>query len=463
MEAVVKTPGPLVVAGNGHLADRITDLLKRMGEPVKRISGGPIPAAARGLIAVAEDDLENISTALKFREWNPRAVSVVRVFDTALGRRLEESGVVNRALSTSAIAAPAFAAASVAGPAGATFHDGGTAWTVERAGEAWKVEPAGTIPKTGSSGRTASVGRLATAFLSLPGRVPGPAWLVLLATLAVIGVSAALFRRWLGLTPIDALYFVTTTITTVGYGDISLLNVGSWAKIYGILLMLGGAALLASLYALITDLIVSSRLASLTGSGRPGWTGHAIVSGTDHAARRVAEEFRRLGSRVVLVGENRPESVPGGVAFVAGDASHEAILRRAGAADAAALVAADGNDTHNLAVGLLAKKLNPGIRAVLRIYDDDLAGRIRSSLGIDVALSTSFVAAPVFAAAALVPGAVHGMEGEGFFVAVVPESGSPGSFMVTARSLAGRGPSGRAPAGSPRSGTRGFPGRSRRP
>lgn len=59
-----------------------------------------------------------------------------------------------------------------------------------------------------------------------------------------------------------------------------------------------------------------------------------------------------------------------------------------------------GDDAVNLSVGLLAKRLAPHVRVVLRIFDPEFATAIRDVLEIDEALSASRLAAPEFVAAA---------------------------------------------------------------
>ena len=49
----------------------------------------------------------------------------------------------------------------------------------------------------------------------------------------------------------DALYFVWTTVMTVGYGDIALKDASDGVKLYGMALMLAGAAFIAILFALL--------------------------------------------------------------------------------------------------------------------------------------------------------------------------------------------------------------------
>ena len=51
---------------------------------------------------------------------------------------------------------------------------------------------------------------------------------------------------------------------------------------------------------------------------------------------------------------------------------------------------------NNLEIALTARELNPGIRIVMRMFDQALADKLKESLGIDSVYSTSALSAPVF-------------------------------------------------------------------
>src|SRR5262249_31903708 len=82
------------------------------------------------------------------------------------------------------------------------------------------------------------------------------------------------------------------------------------------------------------------------------------------------------------------------------DARRADALREAGVARARAIIPCTENDLTNLEIALNARELRPGIRVVLRMFDHDLAKKVERGFGIHIALSTSALAAPAFAAAA---------------------------------------------------------------
>src|SRR5262249_13985316 len=63
------------------------------------------------------------------------------------------------------------------------------------------------------------------------------------------------------------------------------------------------------------------------------------------------------------------------------------------------------DDLNNIKIALAARQRRPDVHVVVRVFNDVLAQRLRALFGIHTAYSTSRLAAPTFAAAALLPGA----------------------------------------------------------
>jgi len=84
-------------------------------------------------------------------------------------------------------------------------------------------------------------------------------------------------------------------------------------------------------------------------------------------------------------------------------------LERANIKEARAIVCATDDDLANLNITLDARKLRPGIRVVMRLFDDDLVEKTRQSFDAQ-AYSTSALAAPALAMAALDPSIKNSFE-----------------------------------------------------
>jgi Trk K+ transport system NAD-binding subunit len=137
--------------------------------------------------------------------------------------------------------------------------------------------------------------------------------------------------------------------------------------------------------------------------------GHIIVCGLGHVGYRVVEELRLLGEDVVAI-ETRAadafvEQVRAmGIPVHVGDARRDELLRSVGVHRAKAIVCATSDDLANLEIALDAKRVNPGVRVVMRMFDQRLAGKVGGALELDQSFSTSSLAAPLIAIQATQPG-----------------------------------------------------------
>jgi voltage-gated potassium channel len=132
---------------------------------------------------------------------------------------------------------------------------------------------------------------------------------------------------------------------------------------------------------------------------------HVIVCGLGRIGYRVVNTLLRMGEEVIGVEHNtdcqfleeiRQMKVP----VLLGDARQREMLEQARVEEASAIVVCTEDDLTNLAIALDAREVNPGIKVVMRMFDAQLAEKVRSGFGIHTAFSTSALAAPVFAAAA---------------------------------------------------------------
>ena len=227
----------------------------------------------------------------------------------------------------------------------------------------------------------------------------------------VVLASVVLFHWTMNLPFVDAFYFVITTITTVGYGDFNFMNAPVALKLYGSLLMLCGAALLAMLFSISTDLVVSMRFRDVLTRGCCRLRGHIII-GLGNLGFRVLRELVRNGETVVAVERDVAgkyvDTARSLAPVVLGNGRTEETLQKAGLAGAKAILALTDDDIANLSIGLAAKRARSEVWSVLRVYDAALAEKMRTSLGVDSVLSVSAEAAGTFVGAALGPEVLHG-------------------------------------------------------
>ncbi len=238
--------------------------------------------------------------------------------------------------------------------------------------------------------------------------MPGKLTLLLSLAGGLLACSSAVFHYGHGLSWLDAVYFTVTTMTTVGYGDISLKDAAPAIKVYGIFLMIASAGLLAATFGVLADALIKARLEQLLGPWRSRMRNHVVLCGLGHVGIRVLEQLRKLGEEVVVIDRaDDPrfldEAKLMGVPVITGDVRQPSTLERANVKEARSIIAATGDDLVNLEVALNARAARPDIRVVVRMFDANLAGKVASGFGIKTTFSTSALAAPAFALAAVNP------------------------------------------------------------
>jgi Trk K+ transport system NAD-binding subunit len=97
-----------------------------------------------------------------------------------------------------------------------------------------------------------------------------------------------------------------------------------------------------------------------------------------------------------LVSEVQTWKVP----IIQGDANKYDVLRKARVDRAHTIVIVTSDDTLNLQIAIHARAVNPQVRTIVRLFDDDFSREVRLAFGITAAYSASALAAPAFAAAA---------------------------------------------------------------
>jgi Trk K+ transport system NAD-binding subunit len=435
----------LVRSARAQLAPRIAQLPRvRVIESPELSVAAFREAGVAGVEAVAlveQDDVANIHAALCAQEANPGARLVLRFFNMSLGYRIQELFPGSVVLSDSATAAPWFVAAALGAVAPSAVRLPGrprtTVFVTRRADVPADRVVCGLAQTAGPSGRPVRLPQdesradLVLALTDEDGVAPGPRGrssrrrrLARWWSDGVVTPLRLVFTRKLALAAL--LLIVLLGVGTVGF---VLLTEESWldagyltvldaagaaqpdvrmspaAKAVQAAITVIGIAIIPVVTAAVVDSLVTARLTAATGPPRKV-SDHVVLVGLGNVGARVLSQLRGLGIPVVAVDTDRkargaPRAARLGVPVVIGDASREDVLRETHLDRARALVAVTDNDVVNLEAALHGRALRPGLRVVLRLFDDDLARRVESTFGIDVSRSVSFLAAPTFLAAVL--------------------------------------------------------------
>ena len=149
---------------------------------------------------------------------------------------------------------------------------------------------------------------------------------------------------------------------------------------------------------------------------------HVVVCGAGRIGFRVSEQLLALGREVCVI--EKREDAPfvailrdKGVPVLIDDIKSPGSLKRTNVEGADAIVCATDDDLANLNVALDARKVNPDIRVVIRLFDDDLVAKVRETFKAE-ALSSSALAAPAMALSALDPRILHSFQVNGHLMVI---------------------------------------------
>jgi voltage-gated potassium channel len=214
----------------------------------------------------------------------------------------------------------------------------------------------------------------------------------------VVGVVVAgtLGYRWLwrdvGGTWLDGLFMTVTTITTIGYGEVKPLD--SAGRIFTIAVAVIGIGAFFYTFTVVMEHLVAARLADPRGRRKmerriAELEGHVIVAGLGRVGRQAVAELTAAGTPFVVL-DPSPASMKlaedRGYLLLAGDATEDGVLERAGVRRARGLIATTANDATNMYIVLSARVLNPGLRIVARAADETSVPKLLRA-GADRAIS----------------------------------------------------------------------------
>jgi Trk K+ transport system NAD-binding subunit len=464
--------GVPVVVLDDHPDPRLVRVVDGWGVP--RMTGSPrlsetlVEAGlhtAVAVVCVEEEDLASLETALLVHELRPDVRLVVKLANAAVNRAVGQVIGHDRVLDVAALTAPSMVQACLRSRVQELDLDGArfilVAVGADREGSLrarWDdlvplavVDPEtarvtvcpprdsvvhpgdvvhllGTpdqftrrgvpVPRPEQPGRRGSprrtVRRLFSALVreaDRPLRVAVAALVVFVVANTVVLHAAYRTANGHRMTLLDAVYFSVETVTTIGYGDFNFATQVTWLRIVSIFMMIGGAVLLASFVALLTNLLVSRRLEESFGRSRVGsLSGHTVVVGLGSVGLRVVESLLAAGQDVVVLERDegnrylaqvRALDVP----VVVGDGTQRRTLEAVEVRTAAAVAVLTSDDLANIDIGLSVRDTLgqrwSSVPVVLRLFDRQLARTVERDFGFRNVRSTAALAAPWFVGAAL--------------------------------------------------------------
>jgi voltage-gated potassium channel len=213
----------------------------------------------------------------------------------------------------------------------------------------------------------------------------------------------------------DGLYMTGITLTTLGFGETHPLS--TTGRAFTLFLAFGGIFTLFYFGTEIVRTVVTGELQELLGRERMeddlrSLEGHLVVCGFGRMGRIVCDELEYQHRAFVAidkqVGRITDWVYRHGIR-VAGDATEDDVLRRAGVERAKALIAVVGSDADNLYITLSARLLNPTLMIVARAEEAEAEAKLRK-VGANKVISPYLAGGHRAVQAAIRPAVLHFLE-----------------------------------------------------
>lgn len=468
--------GHIIVCGDDALAMQIIEELNDAEVSVVRLKSPKAlesadVAGAHAVIAASPDDALNLEVALLARRANPTVRVVARIANTSLRQAMDGPDDPGDVLDVADLAAPSVVEALLGRTAhtirvgevdfvvsGAVAPKHGTLREIygrlapvaiirgDKSPDAGAVIACPSLDTEVSEGDwTSMIGRpeeLAAQGMRVgrtgditPRHRPAlwrlmdsirafsddihPTFYRALGVLVTLLISSTIILRFCyhapGMGWMDALYFSTETLATVGYGDFNFMHQPLWLRLWGVVMMLGGLATTAIVVAFVADVLLSRRLSQTTSRQHVRhMKRHFVVVGLGSFGIRVASMLKEAGYSVVVIERNEANPYLATanelrIAVILGDATQRNTLEAARVEHARAIAVLTDHDMVNIETGIVLREIigsdqtphGQRIPIVMRIFDRDLGDAVGHRLGFQYVRSTVDLATPWFIGAAM--------------------------------------------------------------
>lgn len=239
--------------------------------------------------------------------------------------------------------------------------------------------------------------------------------IVILLAMFLVGLGTAGYMVIEDWNVLDSLYMTVITLSTIGYGEVN--PVSQTGRIFTLVLIVMGVGFFLYVIGNVVQFLVEGRIRLILGRHKLDKQigqlhNHYIVCGYGRMGRALCRYLiqKRLKFVVVEKNEDRiPVMNTDHVLYVAGEATIEENLHKAGIKRASNLIATLGTDADNVFLVLLAKGLNPDLYVVARA-SQNASKKPLYTAGANVVVSPFDVGARRMAHAILRPNVIRFLE-----------------------------------------------------
>ncbi len=466
----------IIVCGLGQTGYRIFSLLKQQGAEVIGISDKPVPGenpsrivvgelrspatltaaavqTAQTLVLATSDDALNLAILTQARILNPRIRIVSRLFNHALGKRLDGTLPDHVSLSVAALAAPIFSFAALGNKAIGQLRLFNKTWPIQEIiidedhpwlglslAQLWDDPQRMLIYYLPAHSETDLIGAVVEGMVLQPGdhliigQKPQPklkrrsvwrkfsklitnlrqyqryvqqvVWVVLFLLVMIFSATFTYVSINQKIAPVDALYFSVGMITGAGGKEEVAEKAPDIIKVFTAVMMIAGAGVIGICYALLNDFILGSRFNQFLDAAKLPNRHHIILCGLGSVSMAIIEELIHQGHEIVVIEKDTDNRFLHtarslGIPVIVEDARLETTLATANINKASAIVVVTSDDTVNLEIGLTAKAIAPSLPVVLRCQDAQFSLSLQEIFEFETVLCPAELATYSFAAAAL--------------------------------------------------------------
>lgn len=198
-------------------------------------------------------------------------------------------------------------------------------------------------------------------------------------------------------------FFYTFILLFGGYsdvfGELENYRYPGLVQSFSALMTIAGTAFIGVLYALLTEKLLTLRFEFMERRPPVPEKDHVVVVWLGRVGRQVLQQLQDLNQPVVGIAQQPLDAdVLSQVPLLTGDIT--ASLEKANLATAKSMVAVSDDEIQNLELGLMAHRVNPHCRAIIRTYDQQFTDRVATIFPFAQVLCASSISAEAFAGAA---------------------------------------------------------------
>ncbi len=240
-------------------------------------------------------------------------------------------------------------------------------------------------------------------------------WLSLIVVAVVVLTGTLGYTMIEGWDPFDSLYMTIITLTTIGYGEVHVLDRAG--RIFTVVLIIFGVSTVAFAVRNAAKLMLEGELGAIFGRKKldkkiKELKDHYIVCGFGRMGRLICREFMRKPVPFVVIERDAAvfqEEDWEKYLIIVGDADKDETLTKAGIGRAKGLITVVSTDADNLYIVLTARGLNPDLYIVARSGEEGSDKKLKRA-GASKVISPYLIGADRMAQAVLRPNVVDFIE-----------------------------------------------------